>query len=267
MEQLTSMINEGKPLLEMWKAQPALYLRNQKQITGVQALLSQARKREKLQVRYYYGETGAGKSKRAEDEAERWCSERKLDPDQEIYRHNGSQWMDGYSQQKVIIIDDFEINRNFTFKHLLKLTDVYKYQVQVKGGSVWLQAELIIITASGSIEKFDEGKQFLRRVIGLEGEFKERYVQMWVKDRPDILAKLRAQGQEQLDGFLEKQHNENFMREMEDVNAQAAAILEKGLPANQLDEQGISDYEWAQGHMGMREHICGMQCAEGCIRN
>jgi len=180
LQKLIAAIKAGAGVYDMWQddeINPTLY-RSLKSAEAFITLENQMKARVAPVVRYYWGESGAGKSYRAEAEAKSWCEERKLDADLHVYRHPGGQWMDGYVNQKVLLIDDWEINSSFGFRHALKMLDVYKYQVQKKGGSAWLQAELIIITSSKCIENFDEGGQFRRRVA--------TYAEMKKADRPDI---------------------------------------------------------------------------------
>lgn len=130
-ELLIKSIKDGKDMIELWSdpiIAPLLF-NSVKAAEYFVSMEMQKKARVAPDVRYYFGETGAGKSFRAEAEAKAWCDERKLDSDTEIYRHPGGLWMDGYSSQRVIILDDFQITSAFPFKHALKMLDVYKYQV------------------------------------------------------------------------------------------------------------------------------------------
>jgi len=180
LQKLIAAIKAGAGVYDMWQddeINPTLY-RSLKSAESFITLENQMKARVAPIVHYYWGESGAGKSYRAEAEARKFCEERKLDPELHVFRHPGGQWMDGYFNQKVLLIDDWEINSGFNFRHALKMLDVYKYQVQKKGGSAWLQAEFIIITSSKCIENFDEGGQFRRRV--------HVYEEMKKADRPDL---------------------------------------------------------------------------------
>lgn len=88
-------------------------------------------------VRWYYGPTGTGKSKTAFEEAgnDYWVSNR------------DGKWYDGYWGQKVAIFDD--LRGDFCPLHtLLRLTDRYPYRVEIKGGSIWFNPKVIIITST-----------------------------------------------------------------------------------------------------------------------
>lgn len=86
-------------------------------------------------VKWYYGGTGVGKSKRAYEESE--------DP---YVALDTIKWWEGYDGHKHVIIDD--MRGDFAkFHQLLKLLDRYEYKVECKGGSRQFLAEQIIITS------------------------------------------------------------------------------------------------------------------------
>lgn len=114
--------------------------------------------REKPTVKWYYGPTGTGKTRKAWDELgfdDTWISGRNL------------KWWEGYSGQKNIIIDDFR-GDFCTFHELLRILDRYPYRIEVKGSSQWLKATNIIITSAYKPEDVYETRedigQLLRRL-------------------------------------------------------------------------------------------------------
>jgi hypothetical protein len=242
-ELLMAAIKEGKDVHEIWE-DPKLagaFFSNIKQTEYFISLEMQKRARVAPDVRYYYGETGAGKSFRAEAEAKAWCDERKLDPDLEIYRHPGGMWMDGYSSQKVILLDDFLISKSFDFKHALKLFDVYKYQVQRKGSSAWIQAELIIITSSVSIDTFDEPK--------VDGQFRRRmkvYEEMFKKDRADLRGLFAKQDQVIA---VQRQALRNAQSKIDELDYQLDMELQ-----HKYDQDEIADL--LERHGKEPDHVC-----------
>ena len=90
-------------------------------------------------VRYYWGPTGAGKSRRAREEAQTINSA-------SIYYKPRGLWWDGYHQQENVIIDDFY--GWIKYDEMLKIMDRYPYKVQVKGGFEEFTTKNIWITSN-----------------------------------------------------------------------------------------------------------------------
>lgn len=113
-------------------------------------------------VRWFWGQTGTGKTRRAWEEArasgeEPWISGKSL------------QWWQGYKGQKAVIFDDFR-GDFCPFHQLLRYLDRYPIQVEFKGGSAWLLATEIWITAPMPPQEAfrnrstEDQKQLLRRI-------------------------------------------------------------------------------------------------------
>lgn len=120
--------------------------------------------REAPEVLWYWGPTGTGKTRTAiEENPGAWISGRDL------------KWWNGYDGQKTVIIDDYRCDF-CTFHELLRVLDRYPYAVEIKGGSVWLAATRIIITAPKRPEvmwasRVNEDLQQLARRITSVREF------------------------------------------------------------------------------------------------
>ena len=116
----------------------------QKAISILANELSEKQERTQVpKVLWYYGETGAGKTRTAVAK----CKE-EYGEDYWISNATG-QWFDGYHGQKAVILDDIRSD-TWSFSLLLRLTDRYKFRVPIKGGFVGWVPELIIITAPGN---------------------------------------------------------------------------------------------------------------------
>lgn len=119
---------------------------------------------KKKDVYWFYGPSGSGKTRHAVEMGgdDYWISARDL------------KWWDGYYGQKVVIIDDFR-GDFCTFHELLRILDRYPYRVQIKGSSLWLQADTIIITSCYSYEEVYDTRedidQLKRRIDHIQ-EFK-----------------------------------------------------------------------------------------------
>lgn len=93
----------------------------------------------KTQVHVYWGDAGAGKSRKAFEEAPG------------AYVHDGSQWFDGYQDHEDVIIDDY--TGSIQLDVFLKLLDRYPMQVPIKGGYVnWVPRRIFITSNLQPVE-------------------------------------------------------------------------------------------------------------------
>lgn len=112
----------------------------------------------KPHVRWYFGSTGAGKTRAAMEEfPNAWLSARNL------------KWWEGYDAHEAVVLDDFR--KDFcTFHELLRILDRYAYRIETKGSSRQLLAKTIIITCPHHPEVLFEQRsaedigQLLRRI-------------------------------------------------------------------------------------------------------
>lgn len=92
--------------------------------------------RDAISVKWYYGEPGVGKSRRAHMEL----------PDAFI-KEPRTKWWSGYALETDVIIDDFGPN-GIDINHLLRWFDRYKCVVESKGGMLPLYAVNFIVTSN-----------------------------------------------------------------------------------------------------------------------
>jgi len=124
---------------------------------GELALKYNENKRDwKPEVKWYWGPTGAGKTRQAMDEAK--------DP---YVSGKNLKWWEGYDAHEDVIIDDFR--KDFcTFHEFLRILDRYEYRIEVKGASRQLLAKRIWVTSCFPPEKVYETRedvgQLLRRI-------------------------------------------------------------------------------------------------------
>jgi len=113
-----------------------------------------------VNVRWYYGPTGSGKTRRAMAEAK--------DP---YVSGKNLKWWEGYDAHEDVIIDDFRADF-CTFHELLRILDRYEYRVEIKGGSRQLLARNIWITSchppDGVYSVREDIGQLLRRISLIE---------------------------------------------------------------------------------------------------
>lgn len=112
------------------------------------------KERETLSNYWFMGDTGAGKSKEARA--------RYLATHGTPYLKMLNKWWDGYQGEKVVILDDITPDHTHIQHHLLQWLDHYPFNAEVKGGTINIRPEIIIITSNYSIEEVF-GKRDLKR--------------------------------------------------------------------------------------------------------
>lgn len=128
------MANNKEPREVIIKANPHVYIKYSK---GVEAYIQVARDKgnrtEKTRVELYIGIPGTGKSYNAAFE-------------KDAYWKSPDKWWDGYTQQDVVVMDDFSGWLQWT--QLLHIMDAYPCDVETKGGKIKFNSKKIIITTN-----------------------------------------------------------------------------------------------------------------------
>lgn len=138
------------------RANPAAirYPRAYSQFTAAKDLLEAPEYRE-VKVLYFFGAPGTGKTRLAVSFPDYF----KVDDFRNL-------WFDGYVSQDLLILDDFYSSLPYSF--VLKLLDVYKLRLNVKGSFTYARWTKIIITSNVTIDDQYKGvpdrSAFLRRV-------------------------------------------------------------------------------------------------------
>lgn len=102
----------------------------------------------------------------------------------------GQLWADSYEGEKTILLDDFGRN-SIVIERLLKLCQGYQLKLEMKGGSVWMRHETIIINSNINPEDWypsiaQHHMEALRRRLGL-GKWKDKdHMTFEVNSREDV---------------------------------------------------------------------------------
>ncbi len=153
-------------------------------------------------VKWYWGETGTGKTKTAYEE----FLAKAEDPDDIYFSMDTGKWWEGYDAQPYVIIDDMR-GDFLKFHQLLKLLDRYPYKVECKGASRQFLATEIIITSCVPPEELypnlgEQVEQLIRRIDNIK-EFKKKTTTTFTnKDRNSQSSFQSNQGFKQIDAWI-----------------------------------------------------------------
>lgn len=136
------MIKDGAKLPDIVREHSETYMRYHAGIDRVLSMESQERASggfRDIEVIVVIGPPGSGKTK--------WVYDNYAFGDIYSLTLGGTKvWWDGYHGHKVVLIDDFA--GNLPYRYLLRVTDRYPMQVEVKGGSVYLENTVVVFTSN-----------------------------------------------------------------------------------------------------------------------
>ncbi len=89
-------------------------------------------------VEYWVGPPGTGKT---------WLAKQRYPPSENVYWKSPGKWWDGYTNQKIIVLNDFD-DSWMTLGELKRMLDDGAVQTETKGATVWLQATTFIFTSN-----------------------------------------------------------------------------------------------------------------------
>lgn len=169
LEGLASAISGGASLTDIAISHPSEFIKYSRGIREYQQLIhAHARPRDALgeypglDVRWYHGLTGTGKTRSIYQEFR----------DVDVYIKPAGAWFDGYIGQNVAVLDDFRADW-FSFGFLLRVLDRYPLLVPVKGSFIQWSPRIIIITCPvkpeilyANLEAQHDGatRQLIRRI-------------------------------------------------------------------------------------------------------
>ena len=135
LEAVSEAIRDGSGIKQVAMEFPATYIRYHRGIERFRDVIRGRRERAgEPCVTWITGAPGIGKTKLAHE----------LEP--EAYIKNGTKWWDGYEGEEAVIMDDWR-PESMQFEELLRVLDRYPHQVEIKGGTRWLEANRFIITS------------------------------------------------------------------------------------------------------------------------
>lgn len=134
-------ILNGASMKEISEEHSATYVRNYRGLANFQALQTQDYTPISTRGLWYVGEPGTGKSRKAREE------------NPGAYLKQQNKWWDGYINEKVVIWDDLDKGAVGLGHHLKLWTDRYPCSAEIKGGTVKLQHDLLIVTSNYTIDQ------------------------------------------------------------------------------------------------------------------
>lgn len=165
LELVAEKIREGIDIKDIAAEHGSAFIRYHKGMMSYKEL--QVKKRDRNQpmiVFWIWGPSGAGKT---------WSIYEKHSTET-IYKKDLKGWWDGYEQQDVIILDDFD-PQMMDFRDFLRFSDKYEFTGAVKGNSVKINSKYCYITSEFPPEYFygkseNELLQVVRRIYDSGGE-------------------------------------------------------------------------------------------------
>ncbi len=143
---LLALARTGASDVQLWESNPSSMARYYRAVEKCREVFRPRRRWTTTNIVLWCGRTGTGKTRKAWWLAEQHCPG--VEPcDVLPFESKARTWLDGYSNHKVVIMDDMTVD-GMSLGLFLRLTDRYPCRVQVKGAVVNWAPELIIWTSN-----------------------------------------------------------------------------------------------------------------------
>lgn len=130
-----AMIKEGESLKRVAEEHPTVMIKYHKGISALKSILSDSRETDDVRGIWLFGPPGSGKSHLARSLGE-------------VFIKPQNKWWDGYANEEIVLIDDFDKGGK-CLGHYLKLwADRYKTTGEIKGATVSLNHRWLVITSN-----------------------------------------------------------------------------------------------------------------------
>lgn len=145
------LLRDGGRLRDLVQSDPKSYVRYFRGLSALSAAqcAPQGNTYKPVATYAYWGPAGCGKTRSVME----WAASKGVEVYWKVYTKNGPSWWDGYDNQPVIFIDDFEGERSgCDVTEFLHLNHGYGHlrQWPVKGGFIWLSGYTTVIYTSNT---------------------------------------------------------------------------------------------------------------------